>query len=101
MALGVGVVPHFCKLFSSDTNILNLKIVDGLCGFVGFGLLFFGVFFFCLLVCVLNTVVISSAIGISLEKPECLSLQCRKVYNGFEFILPILIIVAKHYCQRS
>lgn len=89
MALGVGVFPYFCKLFSSDTNILKLKIVDGL--FV----------FSCLLVCVLNTVVISSAIGISLEKSECLSLQCHKVYSGFEFILPILIIVANHYCQRG
>jgi len=86
MALGVGVFPYFCKLFNSNTNILKLKVVDGL--FV----------FACLLVCVLNTVVISSAIGISLEKPECLSLQCHKVYNGLEFILPILIIVANDYC---
>lgn len=58
-------------------------------------------FFACLLVCVLNTVVISSAVGISLEKPECLSLQCHKAYNGFEFILLILIIVANHYYQRG
>lgn len=66
MTLGVGVSPYFCKLFSSDTNILKLKIVDGV--FV----------FACLLVCVLNTVVISSAIGISLEKSECLSCSVIK-----------------------
>lgn len=58
-------------------------------------------FFFCLLVSILNTAVILSAIGISLEKPECLFLQHHKVYNGFEFILPILITVANCYCQRG
>lgn len=88
--MALGVFPYFCKLFSSDTNILNFKIVDGL--FV----------FACLVVCVLNTVVISSAIGISLEKSECLSLQCHNVYRGFELIfLLILIIVANHYCKRG
>lgn len=55
----------------------------------------------CLLVCVLNTVVISSAVSISLETSACLSLQCHAVYNGFGFILPILIVVANHYCQRG
>lgn len=40
MAVGVGIFPYFCKLFSTDTNILNLKIVD----------LFF---FFFLLACLL------------------------------------------------
>lgn len=87
--MALGVFPYFCKLFSSDTNVLNFKIVDDL--FV----------FACLLVCVLNTVVISSAIGISLEKSECLSLQCHKMYSGFELILLILIIVANHYCKRD
>lgn len=55
MGVGVGVFPYFCKLFSTDTNILNLKIVD--------------FFFACLFVSILSTVTISSAIGISLEKP--------------------------------
>lgn len=90
MTVGVGVFSYFCKLFSMDTNILNLKIVYNL---------FF--FFPCLLVSILSTVVISSAIGISLEKPECLFLQHHKACNGFEFILPILIIVANCYCRRG
>lgn len=39
MAVGVEVFPYFCKLFSTDTNILNLKTVGG--------------FFFFLLACLL------------------------------------------------
>lgn len=86
MVLAIGVFPYICKLFSSDTNILKLQIVDSLFVFAS------------LLVCVLNVDVISSAIGTSLEKFECLSLQCHTVYNGFEFILPVLIVFANHYC---
>lgn len=67
MALGLGLFPYFCKLFSSDANILNLKTGDGL-------------FFSCLLVCVLNIVVISSAIAVCLEKPECLSLLALSLF---------------------
>lgn len=74
MILAVGVFPYFCKLFSSDTNILKFQIVDSLFVFTP------------LLVCTLNIDVISSAIGTSLEKFECLSLQCHTVYNGFVFI---------------